>query len=504
VTLDPRTPVLVGVGQALARPVRDGGPEIRPEPLDLMAEALMAAAGDAGSSALLGEIDRLCAVASFTWRPPNAALALADRLGLSPARLMVTTDGGTMPQKLLAAGADAIARGESDLVAIVGAEAMYSRSLVRREPSTPHHEWTTQDQARTLGPERFGRYHEALTELEMARGLRYPVDFYSLFESARRCSRGIGLDEQRARLGALWSSFAAVAAENPYAWIRSAPSAAEIITPSASNRMVAEPYTKLMVANGPVDQGAALLLCSVEAARRLGLSEGGWIFPQAHAFADDHFLVSGRPALDRSPAIELAGRAALAQRGVGIDDVGLVDLYSCFPVAVELGADALGLALDEPSRPLTLTGGLTFAGGPGNNYVSHSIATMALRLREAADELGLVTGLSYFASSHSVGLYAARPPEVAFRSIDVQAAVDALPVLDVDPNMTGEAEVEAFTISHGRDGLPRSATFALRDRSGCRGWGSVSDPELLAEMAGTELCGRRVLLAAGGSVSFPG
>ena len=127
---------------------------------------------------------------------------------------------------------------------------------------------------------------------------------------------------------------------------------------------------------------------------------------------------------------------------------------------------------------------------------------MAGRLREAPSELGLVTGLSYFASSHSVGLYAARPPQKAFRSLDVQSAVDALPRQEVDPEMTGETEVEAFTISHGRDGLARSATLALRDRRGRRGWGSISDLELLASLAGTELCGRRVLLAADGSVNL--
>ena len=110
-----------------------------------------------------------------------------------------------------------------------------------------------------------------------------------------------------------------------------------------------------------------------------------WVFPLAGADGNDHWFISERPELHRSPAIRLAGAAALEQAGLGIDDIAFVDLYSCFPVVVQMAAHELGLAVDDPDRPLTLTGGLTFGGGPGNNYTSHGIAQ---RRRRAAERTG--------------------------------------------------------------------------------------------------------------------
>jgi len=451
-------------------------------------------------SALLSKVDRLATVASFTWRPANPALLVAERLGLAPSDLVVSATGGSMPQKLLAEGAQAIAEGALDVVAVVGSEAMYSRGLTRRDPATPHTSWTEQDPRTTPAPRAFGSERPPLSDLEMARGVRLPVEIYPLFENALRSREGWTLAEHRARLGDLWASFSSVAAENPYAWIREVHGADEIITPTASNRMIAEPYTKLMVANLPVDMGAAFLLCSLEAARAAGVEGDRMVFPLSHAHGDDHFFISDRPELDRSVAIERAGSTALGAAGVGIDEVAHIDLYSCFPIAVEMGAAALGLSVDDRSRPLTVTGGLTFGGGPGNNYVSHSIASMATRLRANPGDIGLVTGLSYFASSHAVGLYSTQPPSTPFRVLDVQDEVDATPTQAVNPEMTGAVTVETYTIAWSRDQGPVSATLALRDAAGVRSWGFITDETVLSSIAGSEVCGRSATLMSSGTV----
>ena len=208
-----------------------------------------------------------------------------------------------------------------------------------------------------------------LTELEAARGLDRPLRVFPLFENALRAECGESIDEHQARVADLWARFSTVAAANPYAWTRQPRSAQEIRTPGVSNRMVSFPYPKLMNANDRVDQGAALILCSVGAARPAGVPESQWVFPVSGADAHDHWFLSHRHDLRSSPAIAEIGRRAFEMAGIGIDDVAHVDLYSCFPCAVQMAARELGLALDDPSRSLTVTGGLGFAGGPGNNYV---------------------------------------------------------------------------------------------------------------------------------------
>src|SRR5205807_1630523 len=219
------------------------------------------------------------------------------------------------------------------------------------------------------------------------------------------------IDDHQARVGLLWSRFSEVAAANPHAWSREARTPDDIATVTAENRMIGFPYTKAMNANLDTDQAAALIVCSVEAARAAGVPEDRWVFPWAGADVHDHWWVSERADLHSSPAIRAAGRAVFGLAGIGIDDVAHVDLYSCFPSAVQIAAAELGLGLEEPDRPLTVTGGLTFAGGPGNNYATHSIATMVQRLRSSPGSHGLVTALGWFVTKHAMGVYSTTPPD---------------------------------------------------------------------------------------------
>lgn len=508
--LDPRTPVLVGAGQVTNRPDAGLPLDRRPEPVDLMAAALRAAAEDctgatpggpaAAGARLLAQTDSLRVVGSFSWRMANPGLAVAERLRIEPREQVHTAIGGNMPLSLLHQSALAVARGDLDVVAVTGAECGYTRAAARRAGEPPL-AWLRQPEG-TPAPVAFGHDRPPASDTETARGIRLPIHAYPLLENAARGAAGWSLDDHRARIGSLWSRFSEVAAANPHAWLREPRSAADIVDPGPDNRMVAFPYPKLCVANLQVDQGAAYLCCSVAAARAAGVPEDRWVFPLAGAEAHDHWYLSARPALHRSPAIRLAGARALAMAGVGVDDLAAVDLYSCFPCVVRTAANELGLALDDPDRPLTLTGGLTFAGGPGNNYAAHGIAALVGRLRRAPGSAGLVTGLGWYATKHAVGVLASRPPEGGFRWADVQPEVDALPTCPVDDGATGPVTVETYTVTYDRDGAPSLGIVACRTPAGARAWADVRAPDDLVALTTTEGIGRSGRLAADGSLAL--
>ncbi len=518
--LDPRTPVVVGVGQATTPPDAALEPAQRPEPVELMVMALRAAAedcaGDApgasapAGSALLRRADSVRVVVPLGWHAANPALQVARRLGFEegaePAELMLTAIGGNTPQALMHDACRAISRGERDVVLVTGAEAMYARALSRRRPDAAPLVWSDLPDEGTPPPVKFGVDKHGATDLEMSRGVVLPVHAYPLFENALRAANGWTIEEHLARVGALWSGFSQVAATNPHAWIRTPRAAEEIVTPSASNRMVSFPYPKLCTANMQVDQGAGYIVCSVEAARAAGVPEERWVFPLAGADGNDHWFISNRWELHRSPAIRLAGQAALELAGLGVDEVAAVDLYSCFPAVVQMAAAELGLAADDADRPLTLTGGLTFAGGPGNNYTSHGIARAVAALRATPGDSALVTGLGWFATKHSVGLYASRPPahegRRPFAWRDVQPEVDALPSRAVDDAPDGPVHVETYTVTFDRDGAPERGIFACRTGSGARAWGNLTEPATLADLCREDPIGRTATIDVDGILRF--
>ena len=520
--LDPRTPVVVGVGQAITPPDAGLEPAERPEPLELMVMALRAAAEDCdgaapggaapAGNALIGRADSIRVVVPLGWRSVNPALLVASRLGFAegdePAELMLSAIGGNAPQALMHDACLAISRGDRDVVLVTGAEAMYARALARRQPAGAPLSWASQPAETTPPPVPFGLDKPGATDLEMQRGVLLPVHAYPLFENAWRAANGWTLEEHAARIGALWSRFSEVAAANPHAWIRSPRPAADIVTPGPDNRMVSFPYPKLCTANMQVDQGAGYIVCSVEAARAAGVPEERWVFPLAGADANDHWFISHRTELHRSPAIRLAGAAALELAGLGIDDVASIDLYSCFPVVVQMAAVELGLGVDDPARPLTLTGGLTFGGGPGNNYTSHGIARAVGAVRAAPGAAALVTGLGWYATKHSIGIYASRPPAHGgtepFAWRDVQPEIDALPQCRVDSAATGPVRVETYTVTFDRDGAAERGILACRTADGNRAWANVGDPDALALLCAEEGIGRTGVLAADGTLSLDG
>lgn len=490
-TLDPRTPVLVGVAQTLRRPA---DPAAAPEPVAMMVEAARLAAADSGGGdALLGRVDSIQVPRVVSWPYLDPGALVAARLGLAPAETVYCADGGNTPQRLVNDAAAAILAGEREVVLLVGAEATYTRHQARKLGAWL--EWPKQTGVR---PTRLvGEAMPGVSEREQAAGLDAPIHIYPVFENAVRAATGNAGTEHRAAIGRLWSRFSAVAAGNPHAWSPRELSPEAIVTPSTDNRMIAWPYTKLMCAHGSTDQAAAVIMCSVGAARAAGVASDRWVFPWSGADAHDHWYPSERADLHSSPALRAAGRGALELSGLGIDDVGHVDLYACFPSAVQIAAAELGLDLDGDRVP-TLTGGNTFAGAPGNNYGMHAIAATVSALRADPQSRALVNGVGWYLTKHSVGIYGAQPPPAPFRRAQPQEQVDAGPRREVAEAYTGPVRIETFTVVHNRAGHPVSAVIAGLSPAGNRVWGSATDPTVLGSLLGDELIGAAAHLGSDG------
>lgn len=463
--LDPSTPVVIGVGQVVQRTPDLTAPV---EPVALAVQALRAAAEDTGvattADELLARADAVYAVPTASWTYPDQAGLVAELVGATDAETVQTSPyGGDGAQLALNDAAQQVADKAAHVVLVSGAEAGATVAALHAQGREP--EWTHQDA--DAAPDRvIGVDRPANNEAETHVGLGAPIYMYALLESALRGESGLSAEEHQDLIADLWARHSAIAAENPYAWDPTERTAAEIGVPSATNRAVSDPYTKLMCANLQVDLAAGVIVASVAAAQALGVPQDRWVFLHAGASATDEWFVSARADLTRSPAIEAAGTAVLAHAGIEVGQLGPIDLYSCFPAAVQLGARALGLPWQDPARPLSVTGGLTSAGGPGNNYGLHAVSTLVPQLRANPDQYGLSSSLGWYATKHALGVYSATPPSRPFAHL--KPAFERPAPRPVRTELTGPAVVEAVTISHDRDGNVEGAVVSAITPAGER------------------------------------
>ncbi|HEV2531810.1 acetyl-CoA acetyltransferase [Phenylobacterium sp.] len=503
------TPVIIGVGEASER--IDAADYQALSPVELAARAAKAALEDAGGRAgLAAAIELIAAIRQFEVSGPRAVppfgradnfpRAVARRIGADPARAVLEPVGGQGPQHLINELANAIGRGEPGLAMICGSEAISTvRHLLTRGE--------TRDWAESVGGELEDRgFGPRLSEPELAaHGARTPIQIYALYENARRARRGLGRAAYALEMGRLFAPFTEVAHRNPHAMSRELFSAEELATVTARNRLVADPYPRRMVARDQANQGAAVLIASVAQAKAFGVPQDRWVY--LHGGGD----VAERMPLDRAdlaayPAAGVAGRRALELAGIAAAEVALFDLYSCFPVAVSDVRDELGVAPDDP-RPLTVTGGLPFFGGAGNNYSMHAIASMARSLRAQPGAYGFVGANGGFLSKYSVGVYSTKASNWrGFDSTALQAEIDAWPTPPRAPDDALTGAVETYTIDYGRE-APTGVVIG-RTPAGERFVAAVEDPTLVAQMIahdplGADLAcardeaGRRLVTALG-------
>lgn len=508
--MDERTPVLIGAGQFTYR----GDPGSSPSPTLLLKIAAERAAAAAGIGAQgLAAIDSL-GVVGFTIDAPgskrgtiphatNPPATLSKMLGAAPAWSVYSEMGGNTPQYLINILSERIARGETELALTVGCEFLGS-AMKRLGRNLGFDDWRTVEDETLAPAARVGDPRAGSTPYEARHGLDRPINIYPLFENALRARDGRSIPDHQARMGKLFAGFSAVAAENPEAWFPVKRSAEELVTVSEKNRMIGFPYPKLLNAIMEVDQSAAVLVASVRKARELGVPEDQWVYLHGCADAADLWYPLDRQDFYSSPAMRLTGKLAFEMAGIGLEQIDALDLYSCFPVAVEIGAEALGLSLDDP-RGLTVTGGLPYAGGPGNNYVMHSIAVMLDRLRRKPGAYGLITGNGWFLTKQSTGIYSTTRPAKPFEREDpavLQRQIDALPHPDVIETPQGAATIETYTVVHRREG-PFMAIVVGRDADGRRFVANTpSDPETLASLEASEQIGRTGTVTQSGDLNI--
>lgn len=467
--VDPRTPVIVGIAQLSDR----GGAN---EPVELMHRAAQQAIGDAGSR-LRNRVQSIRVVKGI-WPYRDPGSLLADRLGISGVETGLTSIGGNEALDLLDRTAAEIVGSDLDVALICGAETMRTR---RRDRAAGRRSSYLDEPERAAPTRTFGSDERFWDDADHRAGTDHAVNFYAMAASGVRHRLGLSLDDYRDRIAALWASAAAVAAANPHAWIRHAPPALEIATPSKTNRMVAMPYTKLMTSNIDVDQAAAFVVCSADAARSSGIPTDRWVFPYAGSGGCDVLTTRARWSLDGSPALRIAGRRALELAGWEVGEIDLLDLYSCFPAAVQVAQRELGL---DPDRPFTITGGMTFAGGPFNTYCMHAGARAVELLREREQARALLSGNGGFFTKHSFLALGSDPPPTPFRYDRPQAQIDAEPtrgVLD-EPPATGV--LDAATVVFDRRGSADRAIVSVLDGAGRRAWATSRHPDLVDRLLG--------------------
>jgi acetyl-CoA C-acetyltransferase len=482
--IDPRTPIVVGVGQHNAR--RHGS-----EPIALMTRCAEEALADAAAPGLRSAIDAVRIVWGV-WPYRDPGRLVATRIGApDAATTTLTAMGGNQVYELVIDTADRISRGELDVALLCAAETLRTRRKDRAGGQSTEYLSERADAAPdfTLGSDK-----PLSTPTEHAAGVDIAVNFYAMAETAIRHRNGESVENHRRRIAALWASASDVAAHNPEAWITTASSADQIATESPRNRPIASPYPKLMTANLDVDQGGAVVMCSVAAALAAGVPRERWIFPIAGSAAADHWYATNRWAFDESPAMRYAGRAALDLAGVGVDDCALLDLYSCFPAAVQVAQRELGITAD---RAFTITGGLTFAAGPLNCYCILPLVRAVRLLRDEPSQRALLTGNGGYFTKHSMLILAGGPPGAGFRHESVQGEVDALPWRATPDAADGECRLETYTVTHDREGRPQRAILACLDADGGRHFAGVDEPDMLAALLADDLCGRLVEIDVG-------
>jgi acetyl-CoA C-acetyltransferase len=492
--------VLVGVGQVRHRPALDGEWDPQ-EPAVLMAQAIELALRDAsaGGGGAVEELrvaaTTLACVDPIGWGYEDLVGATAGFANLTPTRSLTWPPGGNSAGDLLHEVVNLIVDGEINTAVLAGSEAIYSVRRARKEAIDLQQRWTP-----FPGRRDFLKGQRPLTTAVEARhGMVAPIQCYPMYENALRAAAGRSIKEHQQFISALMSRNSQVAATNPNAWFPDGWSVDEIATVDANNRWVCFPYPKRMNAIMEVDQSAAMVLMSQAEADRRGIDRSLQIAFLGGGSCQDPWTPVERPNLAHSAGIAAAGVAAFGHAGLTISDIDLIDLYSCFPSAIQMGMNSLGIAADDP-RGVTLTGGLAYAGGPGNSYALHAMCVAVQRLRAGDGSTALVTSLGMTASKHAVSLFgrATSAPSSDFRAHKVQLTDEQLwgpPIVDA---ISGNGVVVSYTAEFDRAGhITRTIYIVdLDDGSRTVGNGLVSQTEI-ERIFNTELVGTPVTVAGG-------
>ncbi len=478
------TPVLVGVG---ITEQRSQHPKRAKEAYCLMAEALQAAAVDAGSQQLLSDCE-LMMVPQGTWNYSDPARLIADKVGAINAKT-VYAKVGILQQTLLGDACRRITEGEVEVAVVTGGEAKYRQLLADIQGIDIEETLQADVPDEVMEPQA-----EMFLDVEAQAGLFMPVGYYALIESALRYHQGTGIEEHRDYLAAMYSRFSEIASSNPHAWKSQQVDAQAIRNPSTKNKMLAFPYTKLHTSAWNVDQASALIFCSAAKAEALGVPRDKWIYPQVSVESNQLVHLAERRELHRSVGAEIAAQKALAHAGITAQQLDFIDLYSCFPACVQIYANALGVA---EHQDYSFSGAMPFAGGPLNNYVLQSTCRLVELLRSKGVACGLVSSTSGLIYKQGFGIFSTKSCAAGFKVIDVTCETKARDrPLEVVENYRGEGRIAACTVLFQGEQPERAVVVC--DLSHDRRTVAYSQKKSVMEgIMSQEYCGRPATIADG-------
>ncbi len=488
-----RRAVVVGVGQVRNRPGVDGPFDPR-EPAELAARSVRAAAADAGRPALVREADAVAWIPSVSWPTDEPEARLAERLGRPlPATRIPVAPGGDAPATALIEIANRIAEGEVRIAILAGGEALHSvRRAAAEGRSLDGFAPRSSDLRKILGDQK-----PFSSPIERRHHIHAPIHMYPLLENAIRARAGRSIEAHQRHMARILERYSEVAERNPISWFAGEHrSLDDLLRVDARNRWICFPYPKLMNAIIEVDQAAAVIAMAGEEADRLGIPPERRVHVLGGGRAVEGWSAVERRDLAASPAYRAAAEAACKHAGLGVDRVDRFDLYSCFPSAVELALDALGLDAEDP-RGFTVTGGLAHHGGPGNNYTTHALCNMTAALRAEPGRVGWVSGLGMCAAKHAICVLGTDPEAVRAadgRGSEVELAAGEREGPPVVERPSGPARVESYTVIFDRSNQPVLAVFVVRVEGGGRSL-AVAEAggfpvERLLEEEGVGLAGR--------------
>ena len=492
------TPLLIGAGQYTEQLPSSGDGPLN-SPVELAARAAKLAIESAGGSLTGSDIDAIATIRLFSdsapaWACPfgrsdNPPASIARRIGARPNWNIYSNAGGDQPLCLLAEFSGAIARGEIECALLTSTEAIANQRHAQRNSLQP--DWNEEMGQEGLDERKYIK--RMVTPEELASGMYLPAHWYALIENFRATQQGNTPQQHLQQMAELLAPMSQVAASNPYAFFPTGYSAQELAGNNNGNYPICLPFSKRLVAQDAVNQAAAVVVISAGKARELGIDPEHWILQLGYAEGEDLPLIK-RKNPGTSEAMERVFDTAIASAGIKQEDIELIDIYSCFPCAVESARDTLGISRED-NRPLTVTGGLPFFGGPGNAYSMHALAEMVLRLRSGS-RTAMITANGGMLSKHAALILGANNGSNREKALDfTRLQPKAIDPADIEAVQICEVpvrgEVLSYTVIHERKGDDTAIVLAQTDE-GERFLAYNSDAEIVSQVMAASPVGRAI------------
>ena len=470
-------PVLVGIGLLQQK----GSFAELDEALILMEQATLSAIEDTENSSIVNYIDEVQVPKGYwTYRDPGKWIA--EKHGFSKAKTSVTKIG-VLQQNLINSACNKIINGDIRASLIVGGEARYKKIQALKEGLQ------FEEMELTVNPDHYVKAKEDLYIPEELDALgMMAVGYYAIIESAMRFKHQRNLRDHELFIAKYYERFSQIAKNNPHAWYRNPFIADEIKNPTLKNQRIAYPYNKLHNSSWNVNQASALILCSEELADQLNVPKNKRVYPLVSSETNHMIAVIQRPDLSKPAGLRLAANYLMETAQSYNINPSMFELYSCFPVAVLLFAEALNIP-DYTDK--TVTGGMPFAGGPLNNYMIHATAQVLEKIRNNPSEIGLVTGVSGMMTKQALAIWG-KDPLMDFRAKDVtqEAAILETPVAMSSQN-DGEGKVlGCTTLFQNNEGI--KAIIYAEDTNQQRKVITSTDKDIIKNLGEEEWVGKNI------------